>query len=553
MAEHVPSYHWTPKVPSRRDDWWRGAVIYQIYPRSFQDTNGDGVGDLLGIAQRLEHVASLGVDAIWISPFFKSPMKDFGYDVADYCDVAPMFGTLDDFDVLMAKAHALGIKVLIDFVPSHTSNEHHWFVESRSSRENPRADWYVWSDPKPDGCPPNNWLSVFGGSAWEWEPRRGQYYLHNFLREQPDLNFHNPEVIAALMEQASFWLERGVDGFRIDAIDYGAHDPELRDNPPRDAGGLDFLGGSGADQPFAMQYQQYNKSRPELVELFFKPLYKLTESFGGRLLLGEISGDHALIRAAEYSDGGGLDVAYTFDLLGAPLAASEIERVVTDLDRRIGQGWMCWSFSNHDVVRATTRLGGFYPPEPLKRLLPILLCSLKGTICLYQGEELGLTEAELAFDQLRDPFGINFYPQYKGRDGARTPMPWQHYATHGGFSGHDPWLPVPPEHVERAVDVQDRNPDSILNATRQFLEWRKTEPPLLKGSIRFHRSSDQVLTFERSIEDRSLLCFFNLGDEEQGVDVQTGLESAACPVAAGRIDEDGLKLPPFAAFFGRAN
>lgn len=307
-----PVVHLTPRAARRRDEWWRGAVIYQIYPRSFFDTDGDGVGDLPGITEKLDYVEQLGVDAVWISPFFKSPMKDFGYDVADYRAVDPLFGTLEDFDALLEKAHRLGLKVLIDFVPSHTSNEHPWFQESRSSRDNEKADWYVWADPRPDGSPPNNWLSVFGGSAWEWEPRRGQYYLHNFLKEQPDLNFHCPAVIDALLEQARFWLDRGVDGFRLDAIDYGVHDTRLHDNPRRRG---KVAAGAAPGSPYEMQVQFWNKARPELVELFLKPLHALTERYEGKVLLGEIStSDDALIRAAEYTNGGGLDMAYTFDL-----------------------------------------------------------------------------------------------------------------------------------------------------------------------------------------------------------------------------------------------
>jgi len=284
-------YHRLPKALRRTDDWWRGAVFYQVYPRSFQDTNGDGIGDLPGITARLEHIAGLGVDALWISPFYKSPMKDHGYDVADYRAVDPLFGTLGDFDALLEKAHGLGLKLLIDFVPSHTSDRHPWFEESRSGPDSPKANWYVWHEGQADGTPPNNWLSVFGGSAWHWDPFRRQYYLHNFLKEQPDLNFHEPQVIEALLGEAEFWLKRGVDGFRIDAIDYGVHDELLRNNPirPREA---DPSVGTGT--PYGKQLHLYNKSRPELGDLFFKPLHALTESYGGRMMLGEISGDHAL-------------------------------------------------------------------------------------------------------------------------------------------------------------------------------------------------------------------------------------------------------------------
>ena len=524
--------HRLPKVGPRRDDWWRGAVIYQIYPRSFLDSNGDGVGDLPGITSRLDHVARLGADIVWISPFMVSPMKDYGYDVADYCGVDPIFGTLDDFDRLLARAHELGLRLIIDFVASHTSNLHAWFQESRQSRDNPKADWYVWADAKPDGSPPNNWLAVFGGPAWEWEPRRGQYYLHNFLKEQPDLNFHNPAVIAALLEQAEFWLKRGVDGFRLDAIDFGVHDPQLRDNPPRPRG-TDLPVTGPASSPHAMQYQLWNKARPELADLFFKPLHALSERHGGRLLLGEISGDRALERMAEYSAGGGLDIAYSFDLLTCPPRAAAIREIVEALEQVLGDGWACWSLCNHDVTRAVTRFAAGGPVTPtLRALLPILLCSLRGTPCLYQGEELGLEEAVLAFEQLRDPYGLTFWPEYKGRDGCRTPMPWSATAVHAGFTSGEPWLPVPADHLPLAVDAQERDPGSPLHMVRDFLLWRRTEPLLVRGAIRFRDADEPVLAFERHDGQRALFCAFNLAANPAEIEVGPGRLGRAAPGVA---------------------
>ena len=546
MKKRAPFVHLTARAARRRDDWWRGAVIYQIYPRSFQDSNGDGVGDLPGITRRLEYVEQLGVDAIWISPFVQSPMKDYGYDVSDYCAVDPLFGTMADFDALLAEAHRLGLKVMMDFVPSHTSDQHPWFLESRQSRDNPKADWYVWADAKPDGNPPNNWLAVFGGSTWEWELRRGQYYLHNFLKEQPDLNFHNPQVIEALLGQARFWLERGVDGFRCDAIDFGVHDLRLRNNPARRQRLVG--GGSAPGSPFAMQDQEYNKARPELVELFLKPLHALTERYDSKVLLGEIAGDDALLRAADYTNGGGLDMVYSFDLLGCPGTPKDIRAVVERLEKTIADGWGCWSFSNHDVRRVVTRWGGDDPPEGLRRLVPVLLGSLRGSVCLYQGEELGLEEAELAFEQIRDPFGITFWPTFKGRDGCRTPMPWEKSAPEAGFSTAEPWLPVPESHRRRAVDVQHTDPHSVLNTTRAFLNWRRERQPLKTGRIKFVRSGGDVLAFERFNNDR-LLCLFNLGGTEQT------FRASALPLDAGFNSEGvafkGRKviLPPWGYAF----
>ncbi|MFO1038704.1 MAG: alpha-glucosidase [Geminicoccaceae bacterium] len=544
-----PITHVTPKSARRKDLWWRGAVIYQIYPRSFADANGDGIGDLPGITAHLDYVAKLGVDAIWISPFMKSPMRDYGYDVADYKDVDPIFGTLADFDALLAQAHSLGLKVLVDFVPSHTSDEHPWFQESRQDRTNPRADWYVWADPKPDGTPPNNWLAMFGGSAWEWEPRRSQYYLHNFLKEQPDLNFHNPEVVAALLDQAKFWLERGVDGFRLDAIDFGAHDPQLRNNPARRPRAT--VGGAAPGSPVAMQLQRWNKALPELVELFLKPLHALTERYRGKMLLGEISGDDALLRAAQYTTGGGLDIAYTFHLLSCAPLASEVRAVVEHLERVLDDGWACWSLSNHDVRRAVTRFGGPSASNGLRTLLPIVLTSLRGTICLYQGEELGLEEADLALSDLKDPFGIAFWPTFKGRDGCRTPMPWRHDIPHGGFSSGKPWLPVPGSHLERAVDLQEQQESSTLSRVREFLHWRKRQPALVTGDISFERTQDPVLSFVRTEGKQSLHCIFNFGDEAVTKRTRASAVDAGCPVGDFELRGRTVTLPPHGIAFLR--
>ncbi|MCB1883551.1 MAG: alpha glucosidase [Geminicoccaceae bacterium] len=548
--EYEPVRHDTPKVPPRDDHWWRGAVIYQVYPRSFMDTNDDGVGDLKGVASRLDHIASLGVDAVWVSPFMKSPMKDFGYDVADYRAVDPLFGTLDDFDALLEKAHALGLKLMIDFVPSHTSNRHPWFLESREDGTNPKADWYVWADAKADGSPPSNWISVFGGSAWEWEPRRRQYYLHNFLKEQPDLNFHNDEVIAALMEQARFWLERGVDGFRIDAIDYGVHDPELRDNPPRPPGHL--RGGGTPGSPWAMQYQQYNKARPQLADRFLKPIYRLSHEYEGRALLGEISGETALKRLAEYTSGGGLDIAYTFDLLLTPLTPQGIREVVEELEGHVGDGWACIAFSNHDVLRAVTRFGGDAAPPEAGAMLPMLLTSLRGTVCLYQGEELGLGQAEVAYEDLQDPVGRTFWPQDKGRDGCRTPMPWTGEGPGAGFTGGRPWLPVPDAHRRHAVALQEADPGSVLNRLRAFLRWRKDQAPLVLGTIRFEAAPAGVLAFTRTYEGREIYAAFNLDDAAAGYPAPFGLRDLGAPGVEGRIQGGTVTLPPHGVVFGES-
>ena len=503
------------RLPPRRDRWWRGAVLYQIWPRSFADGNGDGIGDLRGIGERLDHLARLGVDAVWISPFYESPMRDFGYDIADHRAVDPQFGTLEDFDRLLARAHALGLRVLVDFVPSHTSDRHPWFLESREDRGNPRADWYVWADPRPDGTPPNNWLSVFGGSAWQWEPRRGQYYLHNFLKEQPDLDLHRPEVREALLDVARFWLERGVDGFRLDAVEFAFHDPRLRNNPPRREGPAP--GGAAPDSPWAMQRHLFDKGRAELNALFLQPLWRLTEAYGGRVLLGEVTGEHARARIARHTNGGGLDMAYGFDLLTGEITASRVREAVEGMQARIGGGWMCWAFSNHDVRRAPSRLPVADPPDAARLLLPVLLCCLPGSPCLYQGDELGLEEAELSFEDLRDPFGIAFWPRFPGRDGCRTPMPWKAGAPHGGFSETTPWIPFHEPHRRRAADRQYAEPGSIYRRLAAFLAFRRTQPALREGDIRFLDPTGPLLAFERRRSESRILCVFDLGGEGGGL------------------------------------
>ncbi len=334
-------------------NWWRGAVIYQIYPRSFADSNGDGIGDLPGITAHLDYVAGLGVDAIWLSPFFKSPMKDFGYDVEDYCAVDPMFGTLADFDALVKRAHQLGLKVMIDQVLSHTADTHPWFKESRANRTNPKADWYVWADPKPDGTPPNNWLSIFGGSGWQWDTRRCQYYLHNFLVEQPDLNFHNPDVRAALLKTVKFWLDRGVDGFRHDTLNYYLHDAQLRNNPPNTTPGMADV---PAINPYGWQLHQHDKTQPGNIAVL-EELRALFDSYKDIAAVGEVgAGADGNQVIADYTSGTKrFHMCYGFDLLSGDGDAAAIRAAVEDFERVARDGWICWALSNHDVVRAASR------------------------------------------------------------------------------------------------------------------------------------------------------------------------------------------------------
>lgn len=501
-------------------DWWRGGVIYQIYPRSFQDSNGDGIGDLKGIAQRLGYIASLGVDAIWISPFFKSPMKDFGYDVSDYRDVDPMFGTLDDFRQLLDQAHGLGLKVMIDLVLSHTSDQHPWFSESRSGRDNPKSDWFVWSDPKPDGTPPNNWLSIFGGSAWQWDSRRQQYYLHNFLTSQPDLNFHCPDVQDALLDVARFWLDMGVDGFRLDTINFYFHDKYLRDNP---ALPLEQRNASIAPQvnPYNHQDHLYSKSQPENIT-FLERLRALTDEYEGRACLGEIGdAQRGLEIMGAYTTGDKrMHMCYAFEFLEKrALTAEYAQQVFNELEAKAGDAWPCWAFSNHDVQRHASRwkLG-----EAAIRQHVVLMMCLRGSACLYQGEELGLPEADVPFERLQDPYGIEFWPEFKGRDGCRTPMVWAAQDEQSGFSSGDPWLPVSDRQAERAVDRMETDAQSMLHHYRRAIALRHAHSALASGAQTDMSQSGPILTFQRQNGVEQVFCAFNLGAESARVKLPEG-------------------------------
>lgn len=527
-------------------DWWKGAVIYQIYPRSYKDTNGDGIGDLPGIVEKLDYIADLGVDAIWISPFFTSPMKDFGYDVSDYQDVDPLFGTLDDFKQLLTKAHSLGVRVLIDLVLSHTSDRHPWFIESRKNRNNDKADWYVWAEPKIDGTPPTNWFSIFGGSAWEWDTRRRQYYLHNFLTSQPDLNFHNPEVQDALLEVVRFWLELGVDGFRLDTVNMYVHDQQLRDNPPI---GNKRVNGIDASNPYALQEPLYNITRPENLQ-FLERFRQVLNEYPAVTSVGELGAvTDMYTRIAEYTEEGKrLHMAYSFDFMTTEFSAAHIRRVVEKMESMEG-GWSCWAFSNHDISRAITRWGVGHEAAPL---LTAMLTSLRGSSCFYEGEELGLPEAEIAFEDLQDPFSIRFWPDFKGRDGCRTPMPWQGTEANAGFTdaGVKPWLPIPEQHKALAVDQQQQT-DSVLQRIKTFLHWRHQQEDLISGDNRFLETAEPILVLIRG----ELCCIFNLSNAPQTYKLPGDLSLAAVSGHgfAGTLANGEVKLQPYDAFFAKLN
>ena len=535
---------------SVQDPWWRGAVIYQIYPRSFCDHSGDGVGDLAGIVDKLDHVAGLGVDAVWISPFFKSPMRDFGYDVSDYRTVDPMFGSNADFDRLIAAAHARGLKVIVDMVLAHCSDEHAWFQESRQSRDNPKADWFVWADAKPDGSPPNNWQSVFGGPSWHWDSRRNQYFLHHFLKSQPNLNWHNEAVVEAMLGETEYWLDRGVDGLRLDAITTLVHDAALRDNPPAAPGSTDF---GGHTSPFARQQHVYDRDRPEIMDRF-RRLRALTDRYPDRVMVGEIADVDSIDATARYTQGtAALHTGYTFQLTQRTFGWEHLRQVIGRFEALIGDGWPTYAFSNHDCVRAVSRWGSL--PETagdraaLAKLLAACLLSLRGSVCIYQGEELGLTEADLDQADLRDPWGIEFYPAHKGRDGCRTPMPWNSEAENAGFGAGRPWLPIPREHLALAVDRQSGDPGSVLCAFRRFLAWRRGQPALRLGAFRMVEMPAPVFAFERELAGRTLLCAFNLSNQAVQVDLGDDWRPLDGHGFTATLDGDTLALPAFGAFF----
>ncbi len=538
-----------PAASSR--EWWRGAVFYHIYPRSFRDTNGDGIGDLQGIVEELDYVASLGVDAIWISPFFTSPMDDFGYDVSDYCGIDPSFGDFADFDRIIEKAHRLGLKVIIDQVYSHTSDQHAWFQESRQDRTNPKADWYVWADAKPDGSPPSNWQSVFGGSAWQWDGPRKQYYLHNFLTSQPDLNLHNRAVQDALIEVARFWLDRGVDGFRLDALNFAMHDPELRDNPPS---GLPL---AQVTRPFDMQDKVYNQSHPDIPR-FLERIRQTLNEFPGRFTVAEVGGAEPLAEMKAFTEGGKrLDSAYNFDFLYADrLTAPLVRKSLEQWDGSEGEGWPSWAFSNHDAPRAITRWAAGYDLEQTARLALLLLTSLRGNAFIYQGEELALPQGMVAFEDLQDPEAIANWPHTLGRDGARTPMPWQAKAPHAGFSNANrTWLKLDPAHAERAADRQNGDRGSMLNYTRRLLAQRRALPALVDGAIRLLDTPSEIVAFVRIGPAGNVLCAFNLSDS--AVEWSPAGEFEAATVVAnerevGAMEHRPLRMEPRTGYWAIA-
>jgi alpha-glucosidase len=513
--------------------WWKGAVVYQVYVRSFCDGNGDGQGDFAGLVSKLDYIASLGVDAIWLSPIHPSPNRDWGYDVADYDGVHPDYGTLDDFAALVKAAHDRGLKIILDEVLAHTSDEHAWFAASRDG-DPAKSDWYVWADPKDDGTVPNNWLSVFGGPAWSYQPARRRYYHHKFLRQQPKLNWMQPEAREAALAVLDTWLERGVDGFRLDVANAFLHDAQLRDNPPvPERGAVEWS--AAANMQRHIHDSNLEENRPLL-----DVIRRRVDTFDDRFVFGEFSEEFERSGCYLPSDKG-LHAGYNFALLLATDAAAI--RAHLETLAHFPDHWPCIAFSNHDVIRTATRFG-----EASAKVLLSLLLSLRGTALLYQGEELGLTEIDLRRDQLRDPVGDLYYPLFKGRDGCRTPMPWDAAKPNLGFSAGAPWLPLGDSHRPLAVSEQQSDPGSALAFTRAMLSARRAHPALREGTLTL--LPGPALAFVREQGAERIVCAFNLADAD--VEIVLPGSPRALGFGTGTASPSGsrLALGPHAAFFG---
>jgi alpha-glucosidase len=510
---------------SKPSTWWRDGVIYQIYPRSFADSNGDGVGDLPGIISKLDYLQWLSVDAIWLSPINPSPMADFGYDVSNYHDIDPIFGSLADFDRLVSEAHARGIRLVLDMVMNHTSDQHPWFIESRSSRDNSKRDWYIWRDPK-NGREPNNWESVFGGKAWQFDERTGQYYLHLFVPQQPDLNWRNPQVKEALFGECAFWLDRGVDGFRLDVAHMFVKAEGLPDNPRK-------FGWRGYDR----QDHSNHINQPE-THAIWKEFRQLLNRYDQRMAVGEVEPTGA---EGYYGSGDDeLQLVFNFAMLHQRRWEAQAFRAVAQAwyDKLPNGAWSCWVLNNHDNKRSISRYAAGEFTEARAKVAATMLLTLRGTPFLYYGEELGLPEGKIPRAEIVDPPGRKYWPIYKGRDGCRTPMPWD-ATTHAGFSTGKPWLRVNPDYARVNVESERRDPNSLLNFYRQVLALRRASPALQRGSYRALDQSSDVFAYERATADQRLLIALNFSSRPATIDIEgawqvrlSSVERAATTIAS---------------------
>jgi len=528
------------------NEWWKKAVVYQIYPRSFLDTDGDGIGDLNGIIQKLDYLNdgtpdSLGVDAIWLNPIYPSPQYDFGYDAMDYSGIDPQCGTMEDFDRLLAEAHKRGIRIIMDIVPNHTSHLHPWFLESRSSRRNPKRDWYIWKEAPRPGKYPNNWLGVFGGRAWEWDNKTKEYYFHGSLVEQPDLNWRNPEMAEALLSEMAFWFEKGVDGFRIDVINYTIKDEHFRNNPH-----------CPGRRPYDMQRHLYDKDRPEAVEVG-KKMRALADKYPGRMLVGEVYVDDPE-EAASYlgENGDGVHMAFNFSFMFSRFSASRFKKEVEVWERTVGdRGWPAHFLSNHDNPRHISRYARGRWTEHRARVAAGMLLTLRGTPFLYQGEEIGMRNLRLPKGEALDPVGKKYWPFHPGRDGERTPMQWN-AEKNAGFSNAEPWLRVHPNHKTLNVAAQRKEPDSLLNFYRKLVWIRKANPALQTGDYIPHDAGPGgVFSFFRETERQKLFVALNFTKRKlqfpvNGAEARRGKKIFSHPERGGdSVDLDRIELAPY--------
>ena len=557
---------WTWENKHVKGEWWQHAVFYQIFPLSFYDSGGDGIGDLDGIIQKLDYIRSLGVEALWLNPIYPSSHEDAGYDVVDLEHIDPLFGDLDIFKNLLAISHDLGLKVIIDQVWSHTSSSHKWFKESASNRHNAKASWYVWADPNENGKPPNNWLSAFTGeSAWCWHDKRQQFYLANFMPSQPDLNWHNQDVIDAVLKRARSWLDLGIDGFRIDAVNFFVHDASLRDNPPRQDKD-NIPDGIAPNHPMVQQKFTNSFCREETLDKL-QYVRALMNDYPHTVTLGEVTLCEDSIALSGRHVGGEdrLHLAYNSALLeDEALSASMLRNIMIRTQEHFPTGGQCWIFGNHDYERLRSRWTGKDKngkPYPLEfyKMVAALVIALPGALCLYQGDELGLPLARVPEDippeKLQDPFGKKLYPKLVGRDPSRTPMPWLSKEKNCGFTDSDnPWLPIPESHYALTVDIQNKDPQSLLNTWRKLLQWRAAQPALIAGDYKLLEEHEHVFAFKRNYAEQRLYCLFNISDNIQFYAIDNDLpffEAGLFAINQEKLqtNETRLKLEPYSAIF----
>ena len=508
--------------------WWQRGIIYQIYPRSFADSNGDGIGDLPGIIEKLDYFRWLGVDALWLSPIYPSPMADFGYDVSDYTGIHPMFGTMQDFDTLLSSAHRLDLKVILDLVPNHTSDTHPWFLESRSSRDNPKRDWYIWKDAAPDGGPPNNWLSTFGGSAWEWDEPTKQYYYHAYLKQQPDLNWRNPNVREAIHQAMRFWLDRGVDGFRVDVIWHLIKDDQFRSNPPNP----DYRPG---EWPYRQFLATYTTDRPEVHDII-GGMRAVVDDYEDRLLIGEIYLPVDRLVTYYGTAAGGVHLPFNFQLIEIAWHARTVAATIASYEAALpSHGWPNWVLGNHDKPRVATRIG-----EAQARVAAMLLLTLRGTPTLYYGEEIGMTDVPIPHELVQDPWEKNAPGLGLGRDPARTPMQWDDSAQ-SGFTTGTPWLPIPPQALTVNVAAQRADPSSMLTLYRRLIQLRRAELALSLGAYKAAPATDEVMVYSRELANSRLLVALNFSHRPLTVTLEAN-QARGSILLSTNLDREGERF-----------